>query len=67
MTKDEFIQALNLLGMNSVHFSEFTGTSESTVRSWRRRSGPNPPNIAAKVIEMEMERRGLEWPIKIPK
>jgi DNA-binding transcriptional regulator YiaG len=64
MTKEEFLKALSLLEMNSVDFANFAGCSQSTVRDWRKKSGPNPPNIAAKLIELEFERRGFEWPIK---
>ena len=63
MTKDDFKKAMAILKMNAVHFSEWSGFSQSTVRGWRSTGGPTPPPVIHKLLELEFKIRGYEWPI----
>ena len=64
MEKQEFVEVLNLLGMNTPQAAVFLKVPQNTVSSWRAKAGAKPYGPVEVALRLEVERRGLKWPIK---
>jgi hypothetical protein len=64
ISKDTFKEVVKLLQMTGPELSDWLMVSEASVASWRRPNG-NPISGPVEVaLRLEIERRGLKWPIE---
>lgn len=62
MEKEKFKKICQIMGFKAPQMAEIMGVSQSTIRGWKSRGGPDVPLIGEKLLRYEFKERGLKWP-----